>query len=99
MAAQVCRTRRYTGRIKQATAAAAMAFLAMVYGCAGLDRSKQGGEAYASPILALNGGAVLIDNDDAFEAKLKLIDGAKGTLRLAYYIYGDDYSSRCSPAP
>jgi phosphatidylserine/phosphatidylglycerophosphate/cardiolipin synthase-like enzyme len=36
---------------------------------------------------------VIIDNDRAFIAKIDAINGARSHIRLAYYIYSDDYSS------
>lgn len=36
---------------------------------------------------------VITDNDAAFLSKLKLVEGAKSSIDLMYYIYADDYSS------
>lgn len=47
----------------------------------------------SSPALAIQQGRLLTDNDDAFESKLALINGAQHSIDLAYYIYADDYSS------
>ncbi|MDO9600662.1 MAG: phospholipase D-like domain-containing protein, partial [Azoarcus sp.] len=43
--------------------------------------------------------SVITDNDAAFAAKLRLVEEAKESLDLAYYIFSDDYtSSRLSQA-
>ncbi len=48
--------------------------------------------ASAGP-LAIAEGRVFMSNDDAFAAKLKLVETAKESVDLAYYIFDDDYSS------
>lgn len=47
----------------------------------------------SAPNLPIVGGDILSDNDDAFERKLALVRSARESIDLAYYIYGDDYSS------
>lgn len=49
-------------------------------------------EASAGP-LAFAQARALFDNDAAFAAKLKAIEGATESVDLAYYIFADDYSS------
>ncbi len=49
-------------------------------------------EASAGPLAYVDGQA-LLGNDDAFAAKLELVESARHTLDLAYYIFADDYSS------
>ncbi|MEO8249803.1 MAG: phospholipase D-like domain-containing protein [Burkholderiales bacterium] len=49
-------------------------------------------QATAGPLRVAD-ARVITDNDAAFAAKLKAVDGAKQTLDLAYYIFSDDYSS------
>lgn len=60
----------------------------------GLNRDQISEIASSGP-LQLQAGEMLIDNDSAFETKIKAIQSAKRdeTLRIAYYIYADDYSS------
>lgn len=36
---------------------------------------------------------VITDNDEAFQSKLALVEGARQSIDLMYYIYDDDYSS------
>lgn len=43
--------------------------------------------------IPLKGAELIIDNDAAFDAKIKTIRAAKETLRLGYFIYADDDSS------
>ena len=43
--------------------------------------------------LALAEGSVMMNNDAAFAAKLRLISEARESLDLAYYIFSDDYTS------
>jgi len=43
--------------------------------------------------LPIERAVLLTDNDDAFAAKLELIESANESLDLAYYIFADDYSS------
>lgn len=53
-------------------------------------------ESFASSKnLRLSGAEVLVDNDDAFESKIRMIRAAKSgeTIRLVYYIYTHDHSS------
>ena len=55
-------------------------------------------QASAGP-LAVSSGEVLAHNDAAFEAKLRIIENATGSVDLAYYIFAGDYtSSRLSQA-
>jgi phosphatidylserine/phosphatidylglycerophosphate/cardiolipin synthase-like enzyme len=50
--------------------------------------------SYASaPRLDFTDATVLLDNDEAFEQKLKTVRSAQGSLDLAYYIFDDDFSS------
>ena len=49
-------------------------------------------QASAGPLAVAN-GRVEMDNDAAFADKLKLVEEAKHSLALAYYIFDDDYSS------
>lgn len=49
-------------------------------------------QASAGP-LELSEGRAFLDNDAAFAAKLRLIESARESLDLAYYIFADDYSS------
>ena len=50
--------------------------------------------SYASaPRLDFTAATVLLDNDEAFEQKLETVRSAQSTLDLAYYIFGDDFSS------
>ena len=49
-------------------------------------------EASAGPLAFMQARA-LFDNDAAFAAKLKAIEGATESVDLAYYIFADDYSS------
>ncbi|VAW45164.1 hypothetical protein MNBD_GAMMA04-2214 [hydrothermal vent metagenome] len=43
--------------------------------------------------LAIDSGQVITDNQQSFEAKLALIDQAKESIDLVYFIMSDDYSS------
>lgn len=45
------------------------------------------------PLDNITAGEVLTDNDAAFAAKLKAIEGAQQELDLAYYIFAGDHSS------
>lgn len=55
-------------------------------------------QATAGP-LAVTEAQVITQNDAAFAEKLRLVEAAKHSLDLAYYIFGDDYtSSRLSQA-
>jgi putative cardiolipin synthase len=36
---------------------------------------------------------IITDNDEAFRSKLQMIEGARQSIDLMYYIYDDDYSS------
>jgi len=47
----------------------------------------------SAPDMRIGGGDILTDNDDAFERKLELVRSADDSIELAYYLYGDDYSS------
>ena len=49
-------------------------------------------QASAGP-LAFADGRVFMSNDDAFAAKLALVETAHQRLDLAYYIFADDYST------
>jgi len=49
-------------------------------------------EASAGPLPYTEAHA-LLHNDDAFAAKLELVESARESLDLAYYIFADDYSS------
>jgi len=49
-------------------------------------------EASAGPLPYVEAQA-LLHNDDAFAAKLELVETARESLDLAYYIFADDYSS------
>jgi phosphatidylserine/phosphatidylglycerophosphate/cardiolipin synthase-like enzyme len=48
--------------------------------------------ASAGP-LAVHKVTLVTDNDEAFRSKLRLIENAQSTIDMAYYLYGDDYSS------
>jgi len=43
--------------------------------------------------LAIASGTVITDNQQSFDAKLALIDQAKESIDLVYFIFSDDYSS------
>lgn len=43
--------------------------------------------------LKVKAASLLTDNDEAFKSKIDAIRGAKESLRLAYYIFSNDYSS------
>lgn len=47
----------------------------------------------SSGALAISEATVITDNDASFLSKLRLIEAAKSTLDLSYYIYADDQSS------
>jgi putative cardiolipin synthase len=47
----------------------------------------------STPPLQVSGGSVITDNDAAFEHKLAMVENAKHSIDLAYYIFADDYSS------
>lgn len=47
----------------------------------------------SSPALHAENAIVLTDNDDAFLHKLHMIENAKRSVDLAYFIFADDYSS------
>ena len=49
-------------------------------------------EASAGP-LAIAAGTVITDNDAAFQSKLHLVEEARSSLDLSYYIFSDDESS------
>ncbi|MGD2064795.1 MAG: hypothetical protein PVF51_14635, partial [Nitrospirota bacterium] len=36
---------------------------------------------------------LVTDNDEAFRSKLRLVEKAQSTVDMAYYLYGDDYST------
>ncbi len=48
--------------------------------------------ASAAPLEATE-ARVITDNDQAFLSKLKLVEGARRSIDMAYYIFADDYSS------
>jgi len=48
--------------------------------------------ASAGP-LAVRKVTLVTDNDEAFRSKLRLVEKAQSTIDMAYYLYGDDYSS------
>lgn len=58
----------------------------------GPGNAQLASEASAGPLSVAN-ASVITDNDAAFQSKLKLINEAKTSLDLVYYIYDDDYSS------
>jgi cardiolipin synthase C len=58
----------------------------------GLSDARLETEASAGP-LTVEKAFVITDNDAAFQSKLRLVNEAKTSIDLAYYIYGDDYSS------
>lgn len=43
--------------------------------------------------LALTEGEILIDNDASFDSKVNMIRSASRSIRMSYFIYGDDDSS------
>ncbi len=43
--------------------------------------------------LVIDSGTVITDNQQAFDAKIALIDQAKESIDLVYFIFSDDYSS------
>lgn len=47
----------------------------------------------SSPALNVKQGLVISDNDRAFQEKIRLVQQAKETIDVGYYIYKDDYSS------
>ena len=47
----------------------------------------------SSGALAISDGAVITDNDASFLSKIRLVEEAKSTLDLTYFIYADDQSS------
>ncbi|MEO8280402.1 MAG: phospholipase D-like domain-containing protein [Ideonella sp.] len=49
-------------------------------------------QASAGP-LQFSDGRVVTDNDAAFASKLRVVEDARQSLDLAYYIFSDDYSS------
>ncbi len=49
-------------------------------------------QATAGPLQFVD-GRVVTDNDAAFATKLRVVEGARQSLDLAYYIFSDDYSS------
>lgn len=48
--------------------------------------------ASAGP-LAISESKVITDNDAAFQSKVRLIEGARKSIDMMYYIYSDDHSS------
>lgn len=77
---------------------AALAAAWLAAGCAtsvprqSLTNLSLAAEASAGP-LAIIGGTVITDNDAAFQSKLHLVEEARTSLDLSYYIYSDDESS------
>lgn len=61
-------------------------------GEASIDDSILTRTASAAPLEAAQ-AFVMTDNDEAFLSKVKLIEGARRSIDLAYYIFSDDYSS------
>ena len=47
----------------------------------------------STPPLQVSEGSVITDNDAAFEHKLAMVENARHSIDLAYYIFADDYSS------
>ncbi len=45
----------------------------------------------STPALNFERAVVLTDNDSAFAEKLRLIQGAKKSIEMTYYIFADDY--------
>lgn len=65
------------------------ALLSMLFsGCA----VNQMAAPSTTPLTATS-ARVLIDNDAAFLSKLRLVEQAKSSIDMMYYIYADDYSS------
>ena len=51
-------------------------------------------DQYASVDLFRPGEArVILDNDEAFATKLAMVEGARSSIDMIYYVYHDDYSS------
>lgn len=59
---------------------------------AGLPLETVAQKASAAP-LAASEAQVITDNDAAFRSKLQMIEGARTSIDLMYYIYADDQSS------
>ncbi|MDD5297778.1 MAG: phospholipase D-like domain-containing protein [Rhodocyclaceae bacterium] len=57
-----------------------------------LTEQSLAAEASAGP-MAIVDGSVITDNDAAFQSKLRLVEEARTSLDLSYYIYSDDESS------
>ena len=68
----------------------------LLAGCAGgpvrLTDEALMQRASAGP-LTVREACVITDNDAMFQSKTKLVEGARETVDLMYYIYSDDYSS------
>jgi phosphatidylserine/phosphatidylglycerophosphate/cardiolipin synthase-like enzyme len=47
----------------------------------------------SAPLLEASEARVITDNDQAFLSKVKLVEGARHSIDMAYYIFADDYSS------
>lgn len=47
----------------------------------------------SAPGLTISAGRVITDNDAAFLSKVRMIEGARRSIDMAYYIFNDDYSS------
>ena len=61
-------------------------------GVVGINPETLSKSASAYP-LTINEGYVYTNNDQAFLSKKHLIEGAKKTIDMSYYIYSDDHSS------
>jgi cardiolipin synthase C len=72
--------------------AAATTGCALLSGGAGLSPERLTQTASAWP-LQIAGGTVYTDNDAAFLSKLRMIEGARTSIDLSYYIFTDDESS------
>lgn len=57
-----------------------------------LTEQSLAAQASAGP-LAISAGSLVSDNDAAFQSKLRLVEEARTSLDLSYYIYSDDESS------
>ena len=76
---------------------AALLLAGALAGCATLPEGKFSDEtlaqnASAGP-LQIGEARVITDNDAAFLSKLKLVESARKSIDMMYYIYADDYSS------
>ncbi|GAB3274223.1 phospholipase D-like domain-containing protein [Parahaliea aestuarii] len=62
-------------------------------GCGNTPGTTEDLGTQATATLTANAGQVLLDNDDAFASKLALVNGARDSIDIAYYIFDSDYSS------